>query len=144
MVRSIKKREIPSTPKEKFKFEAGNHAKSQTNWKREYELSKNNHRKREITKTKKEEKTAVFFIAVAFLEGKNNIKRELKKSIPNIRGITKLISNDLNIENLLFIMETSRFELETPCLQSKYSTYWAMPPEEHFSHLRKKIKKQKK
>ena len=89
----------------------------------EYELSKNNHRKRETTKTKKEEKTAVFFIAVAFLEGKNNIKRELKKSIPNIRGITKLISNDLNIENLLFIMETSRFELETPCLQSKYSTY---------------------
>ena len=34
VVNKTKKIEIPSIPKEKFKFEDGIHAKSQTNWKR--------------------------------------------------------------------------------------------------------------
>ena len=49
VVKRIKKSEIPSTPKLKFKFRKGIHENVLTNWKEPIDLLKKTHRNRETT-----------------------------------------------------------------------------------------------
>ena len=83
VVKRIKKSEIPSTPKLKFKFRKGIHNNLVTNWKEPIDLLKKTHKKSEITYKRQDTFKAVDFNNEWLEDGTHN-----KKKVP-IKGSAK-------------------------------------------------------
>jgi len=93
VVKRMKKREIPSIPKLKFKFKKGIHNNLLTNWKELIDLLKKTHKNREITYVKPDTFKAIIFNNELFEAGTNN-----SNEMP-INGSTKIKTNKLDTSN---------------------------------------------
>lgn len=82
VVKRIKKSDIPSIPKLKFKFKKGIHNNLLTNWKEPTDLLKKTHKNKEIIYDKQDTFKAIDFNNEWFEAGTNN-----KKKVP-IKGNT--------------------------------------------------------
>ena len=93
VVKRIKKSEIPSTPKLKFKFRKGIHQNLLTNWKEPIDLLKKTHKNKETTYEKQDIFKAIDFNNEWLEAGTNN-----KRKTP-IKGNIKMITSKLVIFN---------------------------------------------
>jgi len=93
VVKRIKKSEIPSTPKLKFKFKKGIHQNLLTNWKEPIDLLKKIHKNKETINTKQDIFRAIDFNNEWFEAGTNS-----KRKTP-IKGSVKLNTSKLVIFN---------------------------------------------
>ena len=89
VVKRIKKIEIPSIPKLKFRFKKGIHNNLLTNWKELIDLLKKTHKNNEIIYVKHDVFKAMDFNKPWFEAGTNN-----KKKVP-IKGNTIIKTNKL-------------------------------------------------
>ena len=98
----MKKSEIPSIPKLKFKFTKGIHNNLLTNWKEPIELLKKNHRNKEIKYEKQDVFKAMNFNKKWFeLETNNNKKEPIKgNTIRKIKKFDISINQKFNINIL--------------------------------------------
>ena len=86
VVNKIKKSEIPSTPKEKYRFWEGSQEIIETNWNLEVEESKPSHKRNERTKTLNETRKAKFRIKRIFHEGIKHKTPAPRRGIPKIKS----------------------------------------------------------
>ena len=93
VVKRIKKSEIPSTPKLKFKFRKGIHQNLLTNWKEPIDLLKKTHKNKETTYEKQDTFKAIDFNNECLEAGTNN-----RRKTP-IKGNIKMITSKLVIFN---------------------------------------------
>ena len=93
VVKRIKKSEMPSIPKVKFKFKKGIHNIWLTNWKEPIDLLKKTHKNREVTYDIQDTFKAMDFNNEWFEAGTNN-----KKKVP-INGNTRINTSELDMFN---------------------------------------------
>jgi len=93
VVKRIKKSEMPSIPKVKFKFKKGIHNIWLTNWKEPIDLLKKTHKNREVTYDIQDTFKAMDFNNEWFEAGTNN-----KKKVP-INGNTRINTSKLDMFN---------------------------------------------
>ena len=93
VVKRIKKSEIPSIPKLKFKFKKGIHQNLLTNWKEPIDLLKKIHRNKETTYAKQDTFKAIYFNNEWFEAGTNN-----RRKTP-IKGNIKMNTSKLVVFN---------------------------------------------
>ena len=89
----MKKSEIPSIPRLKFKFKKGIHNNLLTNWKELIDLLKKTHNNKEVTYVKQDMFKAVTFNNNWFEAGTNN-----NKKVPT-KGSTKIKTSKLDTSN---------------------------------------------
>ena len=91
VVKSMKKSEIPSTPKLKFKFKKGIHNNLLTNWKELIDLLKKTHKNSENTYMIQDIFKAMFFNNEQLDAGTNNKKKTPSKGNSNMKT-SKLVT----------------------------------------------------